>query len=59
MRTIKEYCTCNNCSSVYIDGDEWGVWDVCEKCGRIVEGSYKAYNHYEGEDHIDDPYDAD
>ncbi|MBE7019386.1 MAG: hypothetical protein E7413_05880 [Ruminococcaceae bacterium] len=59
MRNRREYCTCNDCSSVYIDDDEWGVWDVCKKCGKIVEDSYKAYNHYDGEDHIDDPYDAD
>lgn len=52
-----EYCTCDNCSSVSIESDdEWGFWEVCNKCRKRVEDSYQAYNHYDGEDHMDDPY---
>lgn len=47
----KDYCKCENPSSVYTDDDDWGHWDVCSDCGKPIEDSYQYYNHYDGEDH--------
>ena len=50
----REYCKCNEAFTVVTDDDEWGEWDVCTNCGKEIEGTYKEFNHYDGEDHMDD-----
>ena len=49
-----EYCTCGCPNGVYTETGEFGQWDVCCKCGKVIEDSFEYYNHYDGEDHIVD-----
>lgn len=56
MKDKREYCNCTECFSIFTDSDEWGEWEVCTKCGKIIEGTYKADNHYDGEDHIEEDF---
>ena len=46
-----EYCTCEKLERVYTDMDDFGHWDVCDVCGKVVEGTYVYFDHYDGEDH--------
>lgn len=51
------YCDCKVPSrEVEIDDDEFACWDVCCNCGKIIEDSIRFYNHYDGEDHIEDEW---
>ena len=34
--------------------DEWGQWDVCDTCNKEREFSYQYFDHYDGEDHVDE-----
>ena len=54
---IKEFCECKGIISTIIDEDEWATWEICKKCGKEIDGSRLEFNHYDGEDHIYDPYD--
>lgn len=45
-----DYCKCDDVKKVYIDDDEWACWDVCAKCGKVIEDSITYYNHNDGED---------
>ena len=37
MKDKREYCNCTECFSIFTDSDEWGEWEVCTKCGKIIE----------------------
>jgi len=47
-----EFCRCKDIKSIYTDIDDWGQWYVCNKCNKPIEGTYKYFNHYDGEDHV-------
>jgi len=49
-----QYCKCEKIKSVHTDTDEWGQWDVCDVCNKTIEFSYQYFNHYDGEDHVDE-----
>ena len=51
MDKNSEFCTCKNSSSVYTETGEWGCWDMCSDCNKVIGDSYTEYNHYDGEDH--------
>jgi len=40
VETMKEFCQCEHCSSVTIELDEFGYWDVCCDCGKPLEDGY-------------------
>ena len=49
-----DYCQCKGIPSITSGfEDDFGYWDVCCKCGKLLEGGYHYYNHYDGEDHDD------
>lgn len=56
MENKKEYCSCKECFPTFNDECEWGFWEVCINCGKKIEGTYKEYNHYDGEDHIEEEF---
>lgn len=49
-----EYCRCEKIKSVHTHIDEWGQWDVCDVCNKTIEFSYQYFDHYDGEDHVDE-----
>lgn len=46
-----EFCKCKNPSSLYTENDDWGCWNKCSDCNKVIEDSYTEFNHYDGEDH--------
>ena len=47
----QQYCNCGIPSIMTVDdGDGFGYWEVCGKCGRPIENGYYYYNHFDGED---------
>ena len=40
---IQEYCQCENSSGVYTETSDFGYWDVCCDCNKVVDGSYELY----------------
>lgn len=53
-----EYCNCGAALITTVDdGDGFGYWDVCCKCGKRLEMGHHYYNHYDGVDHDDDWFD--
>lgn len=51
---MSEYCRCSKITGVYTDYmDDWGYWEVCDKCNKKLEDGYHYYNHYDGKDHDD------
>lgn len=44
LRTNYEFCQCNDVNTIS-DGieDEDGCWDICEKCGKRISGSFIPY----------------
>lgn len=56
MGYIRDYCSCKECFPTFTDNDEWGEWEVCTKCGKKIEGTYKEYNHYDGDDYIEEDF---
>ena len=56
MENKRDYCNCKECFSTFTNDNEWGCWEVCTKCGKAIEGTYKEYNHYDGEDHIEEDF---
>jgi hypothetical protein len=44
MITTKEqdYCSCENDSGVYSRSNEWGEWDCCTDCDKVIEDSYRS-----------------
>lgn len=49
-----EYCKCKNSSGVYSPTNDFGYWDVCKDCDKVIEDSYEYFNHHDGEDHCVD-----
>lgn len=47
-----EFCTCENCTCVSTEFSDWYEWDVCSNCGKLIEGSIRSLDHYDGEDHV-------
>lgn len=45
-----DYCQCEKSSSVYSDTDNWGCWDVCSDCGKVIEDSYAYDSEYQSID---------
>lgn len=46
------FCNCTGSKTITSGyGDDFGYWDVCVKCGRIIEDGYHFYDHYDGDDH--------
>ena len=39
-----EYCTCEKLKRVYTDMDDFGYWNVCDVCGKIVENTYEYFD---------------
>lgn len=39
-----DFCQCNDVNAI-LDGvgDENGCWDICEKCGKRILGSFIPY----------------
>lgn len=51
----KEYprCECGNPSNTASTSmNDFGCWDVCEDCGKQIDGTFEYFNHYDGEDHM-------
>lgn len=44
-----EYCTCEKLERVYSQNDDFGHWDVCDICGKVVEDSYEYFDIDESE----------
>ena len=53
---MKDYCKCKNVTTVTTDFDDFYEYDISCKCGKIIEGSYRELNHYDGEDHVNYDY---
>ena len=51
-----DYCRCSKCSSVSTELTDLGFWLICCDCGKRVEDSFEYFNHYDGEDHVNDLY---
>ena len=51
-----DFCRCKKCSSVATEDTGFGFWLTCCDCGKRIEDSFEYYNHYDGEDHVVDPY---
>lgn len=47
-----KYCQCKNISKVTSDFNDFCEYDICCTCGKIIEGSERFLNHYDGEDHV-------
>ena len=48
-----DYCKCEHSSSIASQVGEFGYWDICCDCGKLLEDGFHYYNHYDGEDHDD------
>lgn len=48
----KDYCKCKGVSQVTGGFDDFCEYDICCKCGKIIEDSFRPLNHYDGEDHV-------
>lgn len=45
MTKVKiEYFTCEKLVRVYTDMDDFGHWDVCDVCGKVVENTYEYFD---------------
>lgn len=53
MEPKEGWCECEKRSSVYTEHGDFGCWDRCSDCGKVIEGSFMYYNHYDGEDHLE------
>lgn len=51
-----DFCKCKGVYLVTSGFDDWNEFDICCKCGKIIEDSFRPLNHYDGEDHVDYPY---
>lgn len=52
MVSMDEYCNCKGIKSITTGfEDDFGYWDVCDNCGKKIEGGHHYYDHYDGEDH--------
>lgn len=47
-----KYCQCKGVSMLTSGFDDFCEYDICCKCGKIIEGSYRYLDHYDGEDHV-------
>ena len=48
------FCQCKSVGEVAVVEGENGYWDVCCTCRRPLLNGFHEYNHYDGEDHIED-----
>ena len=39
-----EYCTCKDLEKVYTDMYDFGYWDVCDVCGKVVDNTYEYFD---------------
>ena len=44
-----EYCRCEKLQRVYTDVDDFGNWNVCDVCDKIVEDTYEYFDNVESE----------
>lgn len=47
----EDYCRCEKVESVSSDTDDFGYWDICNRCRKPIEDSYEYFNSCEGEDY--------
>lgn len=43
----KDYCKCKEVNSVSSEIGEWGYWDVCNDCGKVIEDSFEYHDQSE------------
>jgi hypothetical protein len=48
----EDYCQCKQPSNVYTNFNNWYEFDCCGNCGKIIEGTFRPLDHYDGEDHV-------
>jgi hypothetical protein len=53
---VKEFCKCNKITGIYSVVEEFGYRDMCVTCNLPIEDGFHYYNHYDGEDHVDDEW---
>ena len=48
----KDYCKCKKSTAVTTKFNDFYEYDICCDRGKVIEGSYRDLNHYDGEDHV-------
>lgn len=51
---MNDFCKCKEITGTHVGyEDDWGYWDICDKCNKKIEDGYHYCNHFDGEDHDD------
>ena len=53
-RQKREFCKCEKLTGIYTELEEFGCRDYCITCNLPLEDGFHYYNHFDGEDHIDE-----